>query len=85
MCDGETIWTQQGAMVKHVTKRKRSRLNQMFVLFSTDKRLLFKYSYLKAAVIVEWEFSAINQRGKKKKGERNRGRKEAHVLNSSCE
>lgn len=47
MCDGEPIWIQQDAVVKHVTKWKRS--SQMFLLFSTEKRLLF-HKYHKSSV-----------------------------------
>lgn len=45
MCDGEPIWTQQGAVVEHVAEREKKKKSQSecFLPSHTDKRPLFDH------------------------------------------
>lgn len=59
MCDGEPIWTQQGAVVEHVAERKKKKSqSECFLPSRTDKRLLFDHkSSVNIHTFVEREVS----------------------------
>lgn len=84
MCDGEPIWTQQGAVVEHVAEREKKKVSKrVFSALAHGQkaavwsRVVSKYSYL----FVKREVSPNEVRS----GETGSEGKEERVLDSSCE